>query len=340
MPISKRGRLAQQLNRCGVLRLLESIAPNRGMLVVNYHRIGTVEGNAFDDGVFSARPEEFEAQVAYLCRHFRVLSLTELIELSRDGCQFPERCALITFDDGYRDNVSLAFPALRKHGASAVFFVPTDYVENPRLTWWDHVAYIVKKTQRPTLALQTDPPVTIDLTATSRRNAIFQVLRVYKTASKANKAGFLSQLEDSAEVQVDRVALGRELFMSWSDLRQLVDSGMSIGSHTHTHQILAQLSVADQRRELSVSRGMLQERLKQPIASVAYPEGALDKFTEATKRLCKDLGYTAGFSFYGGFNRPGRTDPFDIRRIGMYITDNPCLSRARIVFTTSFGRAF
>lgn len=340
MPISKRDRLAQQLARFGVLRMLESIALRRGLLVVNYHRIGTSDGNAFDDGVFSASPDDFEAQVVYLRRHFRLLNLSELLDFSSNGFQFPEPCALITFDDGYRDNLDLAFPILRKHAASAVFFVPTDYIENPRLTWWDHIAYAVKKTQRPTLSLKTNPPVEIDLTKTSRKNAIFQILRAFKSASKANEAGFLSQLEDTAEVQVDRTALGRELFMSWNDLRQMADSGMSIGSHTHTHQILAQLSEADQRCELGLSRDLLEGRLKPPVQSVSYPVGGRDKFTAATKRLSSELGYKAGFSFYGGVNRSGQTDSLDIKRIGIDTTDSSSLSRTRMVLTMAFGKTF
>jgi len=337
---TKRDRLAHQLDRYGVLRMLERIALRRGLLVVNYHRIGTSDGNVFDDGVFSAQPEDFEAQVVYLRRHFRLLSLSELLGFSSNGFHFPEPCALITFDDGYRDNFDLAFPILRKHATSAVFFVPTDYIENPQLTWWDHIAYVVKKTQRPTLSLQTNPPVEIDLTKTSRKNAIFQILRAFKSASKADEAGFLSQLEEATEVQVDRAALGRELFMSWSDLRKMDDAGMSIGSHTHTHQILAQLPEADQRRELSRSRDLLQKHLTQPVTAISYPVGGPDKFTATTQKLCRELGYTLGFSFYGGINRPGQTDPFDIKRIGIDITDSAGLSRTRIVFTTAFGKTF
>ena len=207
MAMSKRELLAQQLHRFGVLWLLESTVRRRSLLVVNYHRIGDIEGNLFDDGVFSARPEDFETQVDYLRQHFRLLNLAELLDFSQNGFQFPECCALITFDDGYRDNYDFAFPILRKYNTSAIFFVPTDYIENPRLPWWDHIAYVLKKTQRPMLALKTNPTVTIDLTKTSRKTAIFQILQAFKSASQANEAGFLSQLEEAAEVHVDREGL-------------------------------------------------------------------------------------------------------------------------------------
>jgi len=319
---------------------LERIAFRRGLLVVNYHRIGAGDGNPFDDAVFSALPNDFESQVAYLQRHFRLLSLKELVDFSHKEFQFTECCALITFDDGYRDNFDVAYPILHKLGAPAVFFVPTDYIENPRLPWWDQIAYVVKKTERPVLSLKTDPPMSLDLKTTGRQKAVFEILQAFKSAKEANEAGFLSQLAEAAEVQVDRTALGRELFMTWDDLNQMVKGGMSIGSHTHTHQILSQLSEADQRKELVLSRDILQERLKQPVTSVSYPVGRCDMFTATTKRLCQELGYRLGFSFYRGNNRPGQTDPLDIKRLGINSTDTASLSRSRIVFTTAFGKTF
>ena len=128
--------------------------------------------------------------------------------------------------------------------------------------------------------------------------------------------------------------------MSWDELRELADAGMRIGSHTHTHQILAQLSEAEQRHELGRSRELLESHMKTPAQSISYPVGEVDKFTETTKRLCRELGYKAGFSFYGGINRSGQTDPLDIKRIGTEIIDTSALIRTRIVLTTAFGKTF
>ena len=56
---------------------------------------------------------------------------------------------LITFDDGYRDNFDLAVPILRERGIPATFFLPTAFLDSPRLPWWDHVAYVIKQTAGP-----------------------------------------------------------------------------------------------------------------------------------------------------------------------------------------------
>ena len=334
-----RVQVARCLQGLGVLGLLERVAVRRGLLVVNYHRIGRLENHNLDDGVVSASPEEFDAQVGYLRRCFRLINAEELHDYSLNGFKFTDRCAMITFDDGYRDNYTSAFPILKNHGVSALFFVATDYIENPRLPWWDHISYVIKRTQCSVISLKTSTTLRVDLAQIGREEGINQVLRAFKSVNKANETDFLSELEESARVHVDRLAMGAGIFMTWSHLCNMMNEGMSVGSHAHTHTILAQLSEAEQRRELALSREMLEGHLKHPIRSVSYPVGGRTRFTETTKKLCQELGYKMGFAFYGGINRPGQTDSFEIKRMGVDITDASCLLRARIVLTSVVGRS-
>jgi peptidoglycan/xylan/chitin deacetylase (PgdA/CDA1 family) len=121
--LSKRDRAALLGNRLGLTRLLEA-APRRNCLIVlNYHRIGDARTSQYDSAVFSATAEEFETQVAHLRRYYNVVSLDEAVaSLLNPGWNAASRI-LITFDDGYLDNYTTAFPILKAHGLSAVFFL-------------------------------------------------------------------------------------------------------------------------------------------------------------------------------------------------------------------------
>jgi len=109
---SKRGRVAVLSNRLGLTRLLEA-APRRDCLIVlNYHRIGDFQQSRYDPAVYSATLEDFEAQVAHLRRHYNVVSLDEAVSsIRKPTCGGVSRI-LVTFDDGYLDNYSSAFPVL------------------------------------------------------------------------------------------------------------------------------------------------------------------------------------------------------------------------------------
>jgi peptidoglycan/xylan/chitin deacetylase (PgdA/CDA1 family) len=93
--------------------------------------------------------------------------------------------------------------------------------------------------------------------------------------------------------------------------------GMAIGSHTHSHTVLSQLGPERQYEELSKSRASLKENLGVGADVLAYPVGARTSFTGETQRLAQEAGYRAAFSFYGGTNFPGKTSPYDVKRIGV-----------------------
>ena len=72
---------------------------------------------------------------------------------------------LVTFDDGYRDNLDVAAPILVRLGVPAACFVPSATLDAPRLPWWDHVAYVVKHTRARMLRLESPFPETLELGA-------------------------------------------------------------------------------------------------------------------------------------------------------------------------------
>lgn len=315
MRISRQGRFAELLDRTGALRLLELYARRPGLLVLNYHRIGSSNGNPFDDGVISATADEFRCQVRYLQSHFTLPRLEDLIEIGDERLVGRGPMALVTFDDGYRDNFELAFPVLRDIGVPATFFIATSYIQEPRLPWWDHIAYIVKKSPRQAFTIEYPARFSIDLRQTTRSSALNQILSLYKQAVDVREADFLRHLEEVAGVSPDSESLGRDLFMSWENIRRMCEEGMSIGSHTHSHRILSALDTSEQRHELSWSKHILEAEIGRPIEAVAYPVGKPFAFTGLTKRLAHEVGYRIGFSYYGGFNRPGHLDLLDLRRV-------------------------
>ena len=187
MSISKRDRMAALLNAGGLLRILEILARRPCLLVVNYHRIGSCEHNRFDDGVFSATADEFRDQVRYLRANFEILGSDELLNAAERGFALNRAAVVITFDDGYRDNYEFAFPVLRELGVPAFFFIPTEYIDSPRLPWWDRIAFILKTTSVARLSLDDAGSLELDLCRIEREQAIRRVLRHYKTAGRIDE---------------------------------------------------------------------------------------------------------------------------------------------------------
>ena len=338
---NKREFLARRLRDVGAVRLLERAARRPVLVVATYHRIGRPSESLTYDSVYSATPETFRAEVRQLRDRFRLIALDELLERAAQGrsLALDEPTALITFDDGYRDNFDAAFPILKELGVPATFFIPTGFFERPRLPWWDHAAFAIKQTRQTRLALDWPgpEPTVIDIDPKARQSAIAAVIGLYLADRIVDEDRFRRHLEERAEVEVDEAALGRALFMTWDDVRALAASGMGIGSHSHGHRKLATLPEEEQRRDLAESKRILEGAIGRPVEALAYPFGWASTYSATTKRLAREVGFRLAFSSIEGVNRPGDLDPFELRRLGVGFHDSAVLIRARMALHLALG---
>jgi len=87
----------------------------------------------------SVTPERFESQLKYLAdTGYHTVTLDDLLYALTQGRPLPPRPIILTFDDGYEDNYTNAFPLLRKYGMVGEFFIITDFVNQKRegyMTW-------------------------------------------------------------------------------------------------------------------------------------------------------------------------------------------------------------
>lgn len=342
MPLipNKREFLARRMRDAGLLALVERLARRPGLLVLTYHRVGDPAGQPYYGPVASATAGTLEAELRALRRTHRVVSADEVVARADFGFRFDGPSALVTFDDGYRDNFEVALPVLKALGVPATFFLPTDFLRSPRLPWWDHVAYVVHKTTVPVLRLDWPEPVAIDLARTPRAEAVARVVGAYLGHQVSDERRFRAELEDRAGVVADGAGVGRDLFVTWDQARALDAAGMSVGSHSVTHRNLARLGEDEQRSELVESKRILEAEMGREVTTLAYPYGWPGTFDGVTRRLAREAGYRAAFSSLEGVNRPGETDPYAVRRLGVGFADSPVLHRARWALYGATGRSF
>lgn len=334
---NKRDFLARRLDNAGLVRLLERVGRRPGLVVLSYHRIGDPAASPFYRPIFSATQDDFRSQVALLCGRFRLIGLDEALSIAASGFRLDYPTALITFDDGYRDSAELALPVLGALGVPAAFFIPSGFPGAARLPWWDHVAYVLNRTRRPNLALDLPEPLTIQIDPIDRADAIVEVVAAFLRSDRADDPLLAEHLEQRAEVDVSAENPGQDLFMTWDQVRQLADAGMSIGSHSHSHPNLAKLSEGEQRAELVHSRQTLERELGREVVTLAYPYGVADAVSDLTRRLAGEAGYRLAFALSGLVNRPRAADPLLLSRILVGSSDSLPLFRARMALASAFG---
>jgi len=142
-----------------------------------------------------------DSQIGYLKRRFHIMTADEAVAMA--NCETPLRAGvLITFDDGYLDNYTLAFPILRSHQVQGLFFLPTSFIGTTHLPFWDVIAYVVRRSQKKTISLDYPEPVTFDLAGDT--NALLKILRLSKTPAVTDFDRFLSGLQQACGTSLTR----------------------------------------------------------------------------------------------------------------------------------------
>ena len=299
------------------------LAARHRLVALTYHKVLP------DDMRAPNRPEnvvytsEFAEHVAYLRRRHHVLTGDELRAAVRGQTPLPAHAALITFDDGFLNNYTQALPVLRDAGVTAVFFVCTDFLEYGAPMWFDRVDSAYRRFDDAAFDEWTR---TVNVPPPHRTRPAFR--RWMKALPARERDAWVARLDTDAPRPSD-LDPRDTCAMTWQQAREMADAGMTIGSHTVGHVILATAPPDDVRHEVTASRLAIEARLGCPCWCFAYPNGQPTDFRESDKRRLGEAGYECAFTQIPGFADPAY-DPFALRRIEMPGSSNRDVFRSRI----------
>ncbi len=234
---------------------------------------------------------EFGRILTWISSQFAVLPLSEGVARLRSGT-LPPAAASITFDDGYRDNLEIAAPALAGRGLPATFFISSGYLDGGTM-FNDLVIEAVRSAkadsvERPHLGLPRLPLRSLE----ERRHAIQQMIAAIKYLAPERR-----QSEAQSFVEAIGGNVPENLMMTSSELRDLDGLGFEIGAHTSLHPILRSVSEDAARQEIASGRDQLESLLGKRVALFAYPNGREGKDFDASHcDLVDRLGFDAAFS--------------------------------------------
>jgi peptidoglycan/xylan/chitin deacetylase (PgdA/CDA1 family) len=310
------------LNRIRFFNLIRGINPGN-LTVLNYHRVTDPHDPCCDTFKpnISATPEMFDRQIAYMKQNFDMVSVGDITACLEGTGQLPAHAALVTFDDGYRDNYTNAFPVLKQHGVSALVFITTDFVGLSKPSFWDVAACAFNHTALTSATLPLTGAQTWSNEA-EKHNVMMRWIEILKTVPETEKRRYAKQLPAILGVETAE-NLCQNVFMSWDQAREMAAAGIEFGSHTVSHPIMTRISAEQVTRELVESKRQIEQELGKPVTTFAYPNGGPEDFNPAIIAELRNAGYTMAFSLMPGSNRyPNlRQDPYTVRRIFLSHSD-------------------
>jgi peptidoglycan/xylan/chitin deacetylase (PgdA/CDA1 family) len=318
-----------------------------GGLILMYHRIVELPLDPF---ALAVTPQHFAEHLEVIRKYSHPISLSEMARSLKEGKR-PHRAVVVTFDDGYTDNLYNAKPLLERAGVPGTVFITTGQIGSEREFFWDELERLLLEPGRlpETLKLQVDgSALEWDLGAVSNyqqadylshtgwntddssdptlRHTVFRLLhQLLKPLPRSEQQKSLEQL--LAWSGREATARPTHRTMTMEEVRRLADGDLvTIGSHTVTHPTLSALTPDAQRTELEQSKARLEEILERPARTFAYPFGGESDYTAETIGLLKEIGYDCACSYFPGVIR-ARTDRYQLPRIQVKDWDGDELAR-------------
>ncbi|MCC6220644.1 MAG: polysaccharide deacetylase family protein [Deltaproteobacteria bacterium] len=292
--------LSKFFSDCG---LVELFAKKISMpwKILMYHRVVDPDGLdcPIEPGMY-VQPETFFRHMDYLATNCNVIPLEQLVKAIDAKEKIAEKTVAITFDDGWVDNFSTAFPSLKEHGLPATIFLATSFVGTNGTFWTNSLALALHRLQQKRAKIEgflkqsfVSPKIADLISAiifcTDKAQAnekLSSLLTHMKNLPSKEQDVVLQALCELAEVDTDVAA--KRSFLSWAEIQEMSRHNISFGCHSHSHANLTELSEGELRTDINSSLAAFSAHNIKPSSVFCYPGGY---FNEKTQACLQTLGF-------------------------------------------------
>jgi peptidoglycan/xylan/chitin deacetylase (PgdA/CDA1 family) len=307
------------LDSAGVIAAAQSLQ-RRDAVILGYHGVLTSADpdRAYLNDNFPDA-SAFERQMSYIARRYRPMRLADLITHYIRGEEVPPGAIVVTFDDGFANNYTVALPILRKYGVPATVFLTTGMIGTPDgQLWTERVSRSLWFTTRQSITIPAVRPSAFSLQSPkAREHASRTVLSVLKRMPPADRNWALAYIEDvCGRPSLTNEERERYAFLSWPDVRAMLAEGIEFGSHTVNHPMVATLDDLTLRNEIVDSKRTIERELGTECYAFGYPNGSFADFGPRDQRALRQAGYRCALAISGGLNR-ANPDLFALHRVNI-----------------------
>jgi peptidoglycan/xylan/chitin deacetylase (PgdA/CDA1 family) len=275
-------------------------------LILCYHRVAEGVEDPFH---LCVQPDNFAAHLEEIARVKEPSTISDLSVPSR------RPRVVVTFDDGYSDNLNIALPIAEAKGMPITVFVTSGMLGDRNGFWWDRLAALLRDRPERTSEISLEigeRTVTVPLGARSLEADLESVRRQLVPLAIPEIERALDSV--SAQWSVASTAPSDARALTHDELLQLASSDVvTIGAHTVDHVRLRDRPTQEQRDTIASSKNHLEQLLDRGVSHFAYPFGHDDDFDESTVDAVRLAGFETACTTVPGTARPS-TDRFRLPR--------------------------
>lgn len=227
--------------------------------------------------------------------------IVSMDEVCRRAVTLPaaNRFVALTFDGGYKDVMTSAYPVLAKHGVPCTIYLPTAFPDGLGEAWWLALEEMIARESRISLVIDRKERH-FSTRSTSEKYQTFEFLVSWMRMLAPPDLSFA--INDLCKrYSVDLAGLSRGASMDWDDLTKLgADPNVTIGSATVNYPVLSNLKDADARREIAMGKAVAEAAFHRTIRHFAYPFGDRDAFRRQHVAMTQEMGLASAVTVLSG----------------------------------------
>ena len=275
-----------------------------------FHRVSPADGALAVIDELRVSPEYFK-QFLMSKQDIQFVSLDDVIDIIEGNKKITKPFGVITFDDGYEDNYTDAYPILKELGIPFTIYLSVDLVNDHAPIW--NYPLLIEKIVRKNGELVLGNGKSLKSRSLTEKNAAFLHLKSWLFSLP------YSSLHDEF-VGAFKNYLTDDIFeantLTWEQILEMANDPLcTIGSHTMSHCRLAMKDADVLLYELKNSKDILSEKIGKSVEHLSYPYGWITDVSNEAAEMTRRVGYKSAFHSFGGPIREKDKDLFHLKRI-------------------------
>lgn len=265
--------------------------------------------------------EHFDHVIGVLAKYYNFVTLEEAIAMLSGRKKIKPYSMVVTFDDGYSNNLKYAVPILQKYDVPASIFLATGFIEKRKPFWIDRLDYALQNTNVNGRDFMVGGKnVTINSSDRKSFSDTYTQLRLTAKAQLRDDGKMLAELDDlAAQLENESGKSLLDIFegddwssiLTWEDVKVSSCNTIDYGAHTVDHVRLEYVSEQEARKQIQKSKEMIEQALGKKCSNFCYPNGS---YNQVVSGYIKEAGFQSALTSDVGLNSVG-DDLYTLKRI-------------------------
>ena len=245
-----------------------SIFPHLRFIIPYYHMISDEDILHTKHLYPNKNIKQFRADMDYILKHFKPVSLVALLALVKHGIPLPQKALLLTFDDGFRQIHDVVVPILLQKGIPGTFFINSGFTDNHYLCYQHKASVIVEHLLQRDIskAVQDKIKHLLGQNVIKETDINLSILGI-----EYDQRNLLDQTAEILEIDFDNYLQEHQPYLTTQQIHQLISYGFAIGGHSIDHPLYAKLPLREQLRQTVESVRFVRKTFNLDYGAFAFP---------------------------------------------------------------------